>query len=135
MLSIGIFGFAAMIAIYTTWWGQRFAEGQYTYSTDCYARMAASHHLPGRPVRFGSYNAAQAATGHLRFAEIHGSQLGISKEVIERKLDQARIGYSEYYGGLAAKGSRQGIAASVADLDRCLKGEGAPRGELLTPNV
>lgn len=135
MLFIGIFGFAAMIAIYTTWWGNRFKEGWYAYSTDCYARMAASHHLPGRPARFGSYNAAQAVTGHFRSAEIHGTQLGLRKEVIDRELDRARIAYSRHYSGLAEKNSRQGIAVSFEDLDRCLKSEGSPRGELLTPNV
>ncbi len=135
MLFIGIFGFAAMIAIYTTWWGHRFKEGWYTYSTDCHARMAASHHLPGRPVRFGSYGAAQAAAGHLRSAEIHGAQLGLRKEIIDRKVDQARIAYSRYYTVVAARNSRQAVAASFDGLDRCLRGEGSPRGELLTPNV
>jgi hypothetical protein len=43
--------------------------------------------------------------------------------------------FIEPFNGLAAKNDRQGLAASFADLDRCLKGEGAPRGELLTPNV
>jgi hypothetical protein len=134
MLAIGIFGFAAMIAIYAGWWGQRFNQGQYSYSSDCYARMAASHHLPGRPARFGSYNAARAAEGHLEFAEIHGSKLGLRHEIIDRKLNQAQRAYSAYYAGLAARGPRQKIAA-LDDLDRCLKGEGAPRGELLTPNI
>lgn len=135
MLFIVIFGFAAIIAAYATWWGNRFNEGQYSYATDCYARMAASHHLPGRPVRFGSYRAAQAAEGHLSFAEIHGLKLGEEKDVVDRKLEQARIAYSRYYTGLAAEGSGQKIAASIAGLDRCLKGEGSPRGELLTPDV
>ena len=134
MLSIGIFGFAAMIALYASWWAHQFNEGQYSYSTDCYARMAASHHLPDRPVRFGSYNAAQAVGWHFRFAEIHGSKLGLRQEVIDRKLNQARIAYSEYYAGLVARGSRQKTAA-LDDLDRCLTEEGAPRGELLTPNI
>lgn len=135
MLFIGIFGSAAMIAIYATWWSNQFNQGQYAYSADCYARMAASHHLPGRPKRFGSYDAAQMVSGHAKFAEIHGAQLGMRKEAIDRKLDRARLAYSEYYTGLAAKGSGPGIAASFGDLDRCLKDEGGPSGDLFRPNV
>lgn len=135
MLFAGTFGLAVLIAIYTTWWTRQFAEGQYTYSADCYAKMAASHRLAGRPARFGSYGAAQAAGGHLKFAKIHGSQLGLRQEVIDRELDRARIAYSGYYNGLDANRSGRKIAAAFADLDRCLKGEGAPRGELLRPNL
>jgi hypothetical protein len=132
-LLIGTFGLSLLLTLYTTWWTHRFKEGHYTYAMDCYAKMAASHHLPARPERFGSFKAAEAASGFVWSAELHGGQLGMRKDVIDKKLDQARIAYSNYYTSLAAKNSRERIAASFKDLDRCLKGEGTPRGELLSP--
>jgi hypothetical protein len=135
MLLIGTFGLSLLLIIYTTWWGHRFAEGHYTYASGCYAKLAAAHHLPGRPERFGSFEAADSASGYVRSAEIHGSLLGMRTDVIDKKLDQARIAYSNYYASLAARNSRQRIAAAFDDLDRCLNGDGAPRGELLTPDV
>jgi hypothetical protein len=135
MLLIGTFGLSLLLASYATWWNNQFLEGHYAYASGCYARMAASHHLPARPERFGSMEAADAASNYVWSAELHGGQLGMRRDVIDKKLDQARIAYSNYYSGLAATNARQKIAASFRDLDRCLNGKGRPRGELLTPNV
>jgi hypothetical protein len=134
-LLIGVFGLATLITIYTTWWAGQFNRGEYSYSTDCYAKLAASHHLPARPVRFGSWKAADAASGYVELAEIHGAKLGLGRDAIDRKLTQAMTARAAYYTDLAAKNARPKIAASFNDLDRCLKGEGHPKGEILTPNV
>jgi len=133
MLLIGTLTLFALLAVYVTWWSHRFLEGHYTYATDCYSKMAASHLLPGRPARFGSYEASMVAKGHVAFAESHGAQLGMRIEDIDRKLDEGRIAWSARFGRLANEKAQRKIEASFADLDRCLNGDGSPRGELLSP--
>lgn len=132
-LLLGTLTLFALLATYVTWWNHRFLEGHYAYATDCYSKMAASHLLPGRPGKFGSYEASKVAKGHVAFAEIHGVQLGMPLTEIDRKLDEGRIAYSGYFTRLANANAQQGIAASLGDLDRCLNGDGSPRGELLNP--
>jgi hypothetical protein len=133
MLLIGTLSITALVAIYTTWWKHRFLEGHYTYAMDCYSKMAASHLLPGRPERFGSFDAADAATDYVWSAEMHGAQLGMRVDDIDRKLIQGRLAYSGYFARLASENARGKIAASFAGLDRCLNHEGAPKGEFLNP--
>jgi len=133
MLLVGTVSLCALIVGYGTWWTHRFAQGHYAYATDCYGKMAASHLLPGRPGRFGSYDAAEAATGYVRSAEIHGAQLGMRVDDIDRKLTEGRSAWSVYFTRLAAGNARPRIAASFRDLDRCLNGDGIPRGEILSP--
>lgn len=132
-LLLGTLGACALVMVYAGWWTNRFLEGHYAYATDCYSRMAASHHLPERPARFGSYRAAEQASGYVRSAEIHGVQLGMSADVIDRRLEQGREAYSAYFAKLASASERASIAASFHGLDRCLKGEGMPKGELVKP--
>jgi hypothetical protein len=132
-LTIATLGLFALLATYVTWWNHRFLEGQYAYSSDCYSKMAASHLLPGRPSRFGSYEASKAAQGHVAFAEIHGFQLGMRVEDVDRKLDEGRLAYSRYFGRLAQGRAGAKIAQSFGELDRCLNRDGSPRGELLNP--
>jgi hypothetical protein len=132
-LLIATLSLFALLACYITWWNHRFLEGQYAYATDCYSKMAASHLLPGRPAKFGSYEASQVARGHVAFAEIHGAQLGMRVEDVDRKLDEGRLAYSGYFTRLAHNKARPEIAASLGGLDRCLNGDGSPRGELLNP--
>jgi hypothetical protein len=132
-LLIATLGVFALLATYVTWWNHRFLEGHYAYATDCYSRMAASHLLPGRPAKFGSYEASKAARGHVAFAEIHGVQLGMRIADIDRKLDEGRLAYSGYFERLAHDKAQREIAASFSSLDRCLNGDGSPRGELLNP--
>ncbi len=133
MLLIGTLAVFALLAVYVTWWTNRFLEGHYTYASDCYSKMAASHLLPGRPARFGSYDASETVGGYVRSAEIHGAQLGMRVDVIDRKLDQGRLAYSSYYAKLASRNDRRKIAATFNGLDRCLDGDGSPKGELLSP--
>lgn len=123
----------ALFTTYTSWWRHKFAKGEYEYSKSCYAKIMAARHLPALPGKFGSFEAATAARGYYKFAQIHGLQLEMRKDDIDDKLNQARIGYSDYYTALATKNAPQKIAASFKDLERCLKGDGAPRGELLNP--
>ena len=132
-LLIGTLGVCALLLVYTNWWTGRFLQGHYAYSTDCYSRMAASHLLPGRPSRFGSYDAAESARGYVRSAHIHGGQLGMGAAEVDRKLVERASAYSAYFAGLARRNDRAGIAASFQGLDRCLQGEGNPKGELLSP--
>jgi hypothetical protein len=132
-LMIGTLVLALLVGSYVSWWTHRFAEGQYTYASDCYGRMAAAHLLPGRPARFDRYDAARAAAGHVRFAEIHGAQLGIPAAAVDKKLDEGRLAYSRHFARLASENARSGIAASFRSLDRCLNGDGSPRGEILNP--
>ena len=133
MLLIGALSLCGLVAIYTTWWTNRFLEGHYAYASDCYSKLAASHMLPGRPARFGSYEAAESARWYVRSAEIHGAQLGMALDSIDRKLEKGRLAYSDYFTKLASGDERGKIAASFRGLDRCLKDEGSPRGELFSP--
>lgn len=133
LLLIGVLSLSGLVAVYATWWTNRFLEGHYAYASDCYSKLAASHVLPGRPARFGSYQAAEAARWYVSSAEIHGARLGMGIDVIDRSLDQGRVAYSDYFTKLASGDERGKIAASFDGLDRCLKDEGSPRGELLNP--
>ncbi|MEO7177889.1 MAG: hypothetical protein ABIW83_03515 [Allosphingosinicella sp.] len=133
MLLIGTLTVFALLAIYVTWWTNRFLEGHYSYARDCYSRMAASHLLPGRPDRFGSYRAAEKSRHYVWSAEEHGGQLGMRRDAIDRRLDQGRTAYANYFTRLANQNARQEIAASFGGLDRCLNGDGSPRGEILSP--
>jgi hypothetical protein len=132
-LLIGTLGLCALLLVYTGWWTDRFLHGHYAYATDCYSKLAASHLLPGRPARFGAYGASESARGYVRSAQIHGAQLGIDPGEIDRKLIEGRAAYSGYFAGLASRNERGKIAASFQALDRCLKSDGNPRGELLNP--
>jgi hypothetical protein len=132
-LLIGTLGLCALLLAYTTWWTDSFLRGHYAYATDCYSKMAASHLLPDRPARFGSYQAAESARGYVRSAQIHGGQLGMRSEQVDRRLIEGRTAYSNYFAGLASRNERSKIAASLQGLDRCLEGDGNPRGELLNP--
>ena len=132
-LLIGTLVLFALLAVYVTWWNNRFLEGHYAYAADCYSKMAASHLLPGRPEKFGSYEASKVARGYVAFAEIHGAQLGMPVEANDRKLHEGRMAYSGHFTRLANEKAHQNIAASFGDLDRCLNGDGSPRGELLSP--
>lgn len=132
MLLIGIFGLAALFTLYTTWFSRRFAEHWYAYSSGCYAKVAAAHALPNAG-RFRTYDAAEQTRGDFNFAEIHGAKLGIPVAAIDRKLERDRLGYAAYYASIAARNDRRAIAASFADLDRCMKRIGAPRGDFIHP--
>ena len=132
-LLVGTLGLCALLLVYTGWWTDRFLRGHHAYATDCYSKLAESHLLPGRPPRFGSYGASESARGYARSARIHGAQLGLDSAVIDRKLVEGRAAYSSYFAGLARRNERGKIAASFQALDRCLKSDGNPRGELLNP--
>ncbi|MEA3004542.1 MAG: hypothetical protein QOH81_3330 [Sphingomonadales bacterium] len=135
MLMIGVFGSSALLTIYGMWFSHTNAERWYAYSTGCYAKLAAAHQLPllMRAKNFGAYDAAMITSNYFDSAEIHGLKLGIRLEVIKKKLNYDGLSYSGYYGRITAKNDRRAIAASFADLHRCLKHVGAPRGEFLSP--
>lgn len=132
-LSIGALAVFAILAAYVTWWNQRFLEGHYTYAADCYSRMSASHLVPGRPAKFGSYEASKMTRWYVKSAGIHGAQLGMRAEVIDRNLERGRGAYSAYFTRLASGNEPGKVAASLDGLDRCLNGDGSPKGELLRP--
>jgi hypothetical protein len=133
MLLIGTLAVSATIIVFTTWWSHRFAENQYRHASDCYAKMSAAARLPNMPASLGGFQAVEAVRGYRKSAVIHGGQLGIRRDVIDKKLEQARDAYSKLYADLAAKNARPAIVASLVDLDRCLRGEWEPHGEILRP--
>ncbi|MEA3009765.1 MAG: hypothetical protein QOJ91_1457 [Sphingomonadales bacterium] len=133
MLLIGTLTLFALLSVYVTWWTNRFLEAHYSYDSDCYSRMAASHLLPGRPARFGSYGAAERSRWYADSAERHGVELGMRVDEIDGKLAEGRTAYSEDFARLARSRDQRKIAASFESLDRCMKGDGNPRGELLNP--
>jgi hypothetical protein len=131
MLIISVVTCALLILTFTTWWTHRFADAHYKYATNCYAKMAAAHQLPGIPAKFGSFEATEVSRHYYKFAEEHGSQLGMARDAVHRKLTHDIGVDAAYYARLAATGDRRAIAASFNDLDRCLNGDGSPRGELV----
>ena len=135
MLAIGVFGCAGLLTLYGAWYAHTFAERWYAYSSGCYAKLSAAHQLPllMRADRFGSFDAAETTSGAFEFAEVHGSKLGIPLKTIDARLDHDRLAYSAYYARITANNDRHAVAAAFADLDRCLRGVGRPRGELLHP--
>src|SRR4051794_30103273 len=61
MLAIGVFGCSAALILYSSWWTHRFAEEWYSYSSDCYAKVAAAHRLPARPSKLNGFRAFETA--------------------------------------------------------------------------
>ena len=133
MLALGVFGCSAALILYSSWWTHRFAGAWYSYSSDCYAKVAAAHRLPPRPSRLSGFRAFEAAEGSLRFAEKHGAQLGIPVSAIDSKLKRDTIALEHHYEEISAANDRQAVAAAFAGLDRCMRGAGSPRGEILRP--
>lgn len=135
MLAIGVVGCSALLTLYGAWFARTSAQRWYAYSTACYSRLAAAHELPlpMRAKRLGSYDAAESMSGYLNSAELHGVKLGIPLATIDGKLGRDRLATAARYARITAAGDGTAIAASFADLDRCLNHVGAPRGELLNP--
>jgi hypothetical protein len=130
-LLIGAFGCVALVVGTGLWWAHRFAEHGYASATGCYPKLAAARQLGPVAARFGSYRGTEIVEGLRRFAEIHGSNLGIDKAVVERRLADDTAAYARRYAALAATHDQAAIAAAVARMDECVLGKGAPRGEIL----
>ncbi|HEX5181695.1 MAG TPA: hypothetical protein VFW19_00950 [Allosphingosinicella sp.] len=133
MLAIGVFGFGALLALYFIWFTHTFARHHYAYSTGCYPKLAAAHALPPGLRRYDAYDAAERARIYADQAEENGATLGIPVAAVDGKLRHDSRADSAYYAGITARRDRRAIAAAVADLNRCVKGIGGPRGEIFDP--
>jgi hypothetical protein len=132
-LLIGTVTIVAALMLFTHWWLHKFAARHYARATSCYPRLAAAGYLPDAPARFRSYDAAEDV-GQLREdAEEHGAALGIARAEIDARLERSRRAYVARNRGLAPPDDRRTIAAALADADRCLTGEGRPRGDIFNP--
>jgi hypothetical protein len=133
ILIIGTVLICALVFGFGHWWSRRFAEGQYVYSTDCYAKLSASYLLPARPAKFGASGAAQTTSHYANFARMHGAQLGMSGDVIDAALEKGKAAQAERYSKIAAGQTSAGAPAAIKELARCLNGDDSPKGELLRP--
>jgi hypothetical protein len=132
-LLIGTVIVVAVLMLFASWWSHKFAAGHYAYAMSCYPKVAAAGFLPGAPSRFRSYEAAEGVRQLRGVAEEHGAALGIAQAEVDRTLEALRVAYVARNRRLAASNDRRAIAAAVANVDRCLRGEGAPRGDILNP--
>jgi hypothetical protein len=132
-LLIGTAAAVAMLMLYTSWWSHKFNMGHYAQASGCYPKLAAASSLPALPARFRSYEASEDVMQLRQFAEEHGARLGMQPAEVDRRLEGHRLAYLKRYGALARSHDRHGMAAAFAELDRCLHGQGAPRGDILNP--
>jgi hypothetical protein len=128
-LLIGTVIGVALLLLFTTWWTHKFAVSHYARATSCYSTLAAAGYLPGAPARFRSYDAAEDVGQLQEDAERHGAALGIPRAEVDARLERSRRATIARNSGLTAADDRQ----AIADADRCLTGEGRPRGELFNP--
>jgi hypothetical protein len=132
-LLIGTIAAVAVLLLFTSWWSHKFAAGHYAYAMSCYPRLAAAGSLPGGSARFGGYDAEEAVREMRRGAEEQGAALGIPQADTDRTLERTRLAAIARARLLGERHDRRTIAAAIEDADRCLKGQGAPRGELFNP--
>jgi hypothetical protein len=133
-LLIGTVAVVALLLLYTSWWSHRFHAGHYARASACYPKLAAARYLPQPPARFGTYEASVEVTELRGFAEEHGAALGLDPSDVDRTLETSRTAHVRRYSALARSHDRPLIAAAVAELDHCLRGDSAPRGEILNPD-
>lgn len=124
---------ALLINLYGYWFIHRLGRREVAHATECYGRVGASESLPGIDKRFDYWTLATFTVDARRTAAKHAKWIGMDPSVLTGRLASSKASYARLYSYLSNHHQFAEIDRQMVEIDRCIKDQWAPHGEILNP--
>lgn len=124
---------AALVNLYSYWFVHRLARREIAHATECYGRVSASQNLAGSDKKF-DYLVLETFAKDARIVAIeHAKWINSDIPIVYENLAKSEVYYAALYSHLSSRHETDRINEQMVQIDRCLKDQWAPHGEIFNP--